>query len=189
MVLKMPTREESVLRYMLDARAAEAPDEAFAIFQQTDEEWTRSEFLERTRACAAALQKLGVRQGEVVMTWLPNGPHSMVAYMALAYIGAVYTPINTAYRGALLEHVINVAQPRLMIADDRLAPRLADIDRSTLETLVIVGADLPQIKGLEVLPETALSVSPDDLQPLERPITDVPHSAVELQAGTQINYC
>jgi len=183
-MLTMPAREDSVLRYMLEKRAAEDPDEVFAIFQQTDEAWTRAEFLERTRACAAALQKLGVEQGEVVMSWLPNGPHTMVVYMALAYIGAVYTPINTAYRGGLLEHVIRVAQPRLMIADDRLAPRLAEVDRSTLERLVIVGPELPEIEGLEVLPETALKASPDDVLPLERAIEPWDDHIIIYTSGT-----
>ena len=58
--LQIPTREESVLRYILEQRVAESPDEVFVIFQQTDEAWTRREFLDRTQCFAAALQKLGV---------------------------------------------------------------------------------------------------------------------------------
>lgn len=183
-MLKMPTREESVLRYLLEARAAEAPDEVFAIFQQTDEQWTRQEFLDRTRSCAAAFQALGVRQGEVVMSWLPNGPHAMLVYMALAYIGAVYTPINTAYRGGILEHVIRVAQPRLMVADDRLAPRLGQVDLASLETLVIVGPDMPDIAGVHILPESALHGSADTLQPLERPIEPWDDHIIIYTSGT-----
>lgn len=183
-MMKMPTREESVLRYLLEKRATEEPDEVFVIFQQTGEEWTRKEFLERTRACAAAFQKLGVKQGEAVMSWLPNGPAAMLVYMALAYIGAVYTPINTAYRGGLLEHVIRVAQPRLMVADDRLAPRLAQIDRGSLETLVLVGPDLPEIEGLTILPQTALNAPVAELQPLERPIEPWDDHIIIYTSGT-----
>ena len=183
-MLKMPTREDSVLRYLLEQRTAESPDEIFAIFQQTGEEWTRQEFLDRTRACAAALQKLGVKRGEVVMSWLPNGPPAMLLYMALAYIGAVYTPINTAYRGSLLEHVIRVAQPRLMVADDRLAPRLADIDLGPLETLVIVGPQSPEIAGLAVLPEAALQASAEELLELDRPIEPWDDHIIIYTSGT-----
>ena len=183
-MLKLPSREECVLRYLLEQRVAEAPDEVFVIFQQTDEQWTRAEFLEKTLACAAALQALGVRQGDAVMSWLPNGPPAMLVYIALAYIGAVYTPINTAYRGALLEHVIRVAQPRLMIADDRLAERLADVDLGVLETLVVVGPQLPDIGGITVLPEAALVGAPAALQALERPIEPWDDHLIIYTSGT-----
>ena len=115
-MLKPPSREASVLRYMLEGRAAEAPDEVLAIFQQTGESWTNREFLEKSRSYAAAFQKLGVKQGDFVLSWLPNGPHALLVYMGLAYLGAVYTPINTAYRGSILAHVIENAAARLMAA-------------------------------------------------------------------------
>lgn len=182
--LKPPSREESVLRYMLERRAREAPDETYAIFQQTGERWTHREFLEKVQAYAAGLQKLGVKQGDFVIAWLPNGPHCLLVYMALAYLGAVYTPINTAYRGGLLEHVIDNAGASLMVADDRLADRLEGVGRGKLQTLVIVGETLPKLEGLTVLPESALTGDPSTLQPLERPIEPWDHQMVIYTSGT-----
>jgi crotonobetaine/carnitine-CoA ligase len=182
--LKPPNRDESVLRYMLERRVREAPDETYAIFQQTGERWTHREFMEKTQAYAAGLQKLGVRQGDFVIVWLPNGPHCLLAYMSLAWLGAVYTPINTAYRGGLLEHVIHNAGATLMVADDRLVDRLASVDRGKLQTLVVVGESPPQIDGLTVLPESALTGDAATLQPLTRPIEPWDHQMVIYTSGT-----
>ena len=54
-------------------------------------------------------QKLGVKQGDHVLVWGPAGREHTLIFFGLSYIGAVYVPINTAYRGNLLAHVINVS--------------------------------------------------------------------------------
>jgi crotonobetaine/carnitine-CoA ligase len=180
----LPAREEIVIRYVLERRAAEAPDETFAIFQQTDERWTHQQTLTLTRRYASGLQALGVRRGEFVITWLPNGPHAVLMYLALTYLGAVYVPINTSYKGNLLEHVIRNAGARLIIADQRLASRLATIDRGTLKTLVVVGSEPVEMPGLEVLPESALTGSEASLRPLERAIEPWESQSVIYTSGT-----
>ena len=59
---EFPTREDAVLRYLLERRAEESPDEAFITFQQTDETWTRAEYLQKTQVWASGLQQLGEHQ-------------------------------------------------------------------------------------------------------------------------------
>jgi crotonobetaine/carnitine-CoA ligase len=183
-MLKVPSREGSVISCLLDRRAAEAPDQVFAIFQQNGEEWTHAETRERVRRYAAGLQQLGVRQGDLVLSWLPNGPHALLVWLGLNYLGAVYVPINTAYRGGVLEHVVRNSGARLIIADDRLAPRLAEIDRSQLETLVAIGRDAPVIEGLAVLPETALTGAGTEPAPPPRPIEPWDPQSVIYTSGT-----
>ena len=73
---------------------------------------------------ANALRALGVKQGERVLVWLPNGADCLRAWFGLNYLGAVFVPINTAYRGALLEHAIALSEARLVIAHAELCPRL-----------------------------------------------------------------
>ncbi|MFC0530012.1 AMP-binding protein [Phytohabitans kaempferiae] len=184
MSVQPPGRDETVVRYLLERRAAESPDEVFAIFQQTEERWTRQELLDRTRSYAAALHRLGVKQGDVVAVWLPNGPASLLAYMAIAYVGAVYTPFNTAYKGSLLEHVIGNSGARLLIADGRLVDRLGTVDLGRVEKLVVVGDESPDLTGVEVLPESALSAPAEELLPLERPIEPWDPQAIIYTSGT-----
>ncbi len=65
--------EDCVLRPLLDRRAAETPDKVYAIFQD-DSSWTYAEMKAEVVRTAIGLQQLGVKQGDHVVSWLPNGP-------------------------------------------------------------------------------------------------------------------
>ncbi len=125
----MPEASTCVLKYVLELWAERQPDALFACFEGGDR-WCYEETLARTRCLAAALQDLGVEQGDHVLAWLPNSKEALLAFFAINYIGAVYVPINTAYRGRLLAHVIDNADARVILAHGALAARLANIDRA-----------------------------------------------------------
>ena len=96
---------DCVVRALVDRRAAATPDRAYALFDADGTTWTYADLARWTRRFAAGFQRLGVKQGDFVLCWLPNGPHALAAWFGLNYLGAVYMPVNTAYRGALLQHV------------------------------------------------------------------------------------
>jgi len=143
---RIPPPETCVLRHVLDRHARERPDAVFACFED-GADWSFAETRRRVRRTAAALQWLGVAQGDPVVVWLPNGPEALRLFLALGYIGAVWVPINTAYRGALLAHVLANAGARVIVADGRLIPRLAEILLTALETLVSTGPAAPDGSG------------------------------------------
>jgi crotonobetaine/carnitine-CoA ligase len=144
------TASACVLRYALEHWTARQPDRVFAVFED-GEQWSYEETLARTRRLAAALQSLGLAQGDHVVVWLPNSKEALLAYFAVNYIGGVYVPINTAYRGPLLAHVIGNSDARVILAHGTLAARLEDVDRARLETLVVVGGVPPAIEGMRIL--------------------------------------
>ena len=78
----LPSREDCVLRYVLDRWAEIKPKQTFCIFED-DTEWTYRETQERTRRLGAALQAAGVGEGDHVVVWLPNGKECLEAYFAL----------------------------------------------------------------------------------------------------------
>ena len=78
-------------------------------------------------------------------------------FLGSNYMGAVYVPINTAYKGRLLEHVVARSDARIIVAHAELAPRLATVGLADLETLVAVGGPPPAIEGLTVLDEADAS--------------------------------
>ena len=118
-------REACVLRYLLDDRAAAFPDRTYVVFED-GAGWTYAQFRQRVRAAAEGLEKLGVRRGDHVMVWLPNGPEILTVWFAINYLGAVYVPFNTAYRGGLLAHVVENSDARLAIVHAELMPRLTE---------------------------------------------------------------
>src|SRR6187551_2283600 len=98
---------------LLEQRARQHGDEP-AIQFVDGPAWTWRELCNAARAHAAGLRALGVAQDDFVVSWLPNGPLAVLTFFALAELGAVYVPINTGYRGALLAHVLANSGARLM---------------------------------------------------------------------------
>jgi crotonobetaine/carnitine-CoA ligase len=137
---RMPRREDCVLKAILDDRAARVPERRIALFEDGTE-WTWGECREHVRAQAAALQALGVRAGDRVVAWLPNGPALVRAWFAINYLGAIFVPLNTAYRGASLEHTINACRAKLVLAHPALIERLAGLALSYVERVITVGTD------------------------------------------------
>lgn len=153
---------------LLLARAESDPGKTFALFE-SGERWTYVETLQRAWGVAAGLQDLGIDAGEPVLVWLPNGPESIVSFLGTTCAGAVYAPLNTDYRGTLLEHAINLPRAKLLILHEDLLSRLEGTSLPHLRTLVIVGrtgssAHLPQRRGVRVLTWSELS-RPDAAAP------------------------
>ena len=164
---RIPAPDVCVLRPMLERWAAEQPEKVFARFEDGTE-WTYAQTLEITRRTAVGFQALGVRHGENVHSWLPNGPDAIRVWFGLNYIGAVYVPINLAYRGGILEHAIRLSGARLIVAHGALTERLAGIDRSNLTDLVELHGEGPQISGLRRHAASVLSPASTEVAPLER---------------------
>ena len=128
---RIPAPDSCMLIKVLTRHASERPDSTFAVFED-ETRWTYSETLDQVRRAAAALAALGVKPGDYVGMWLPNSAEAVRLWFAVNYLGAVFVPLNLAYRGALLEHCIQTAKMRLLIAHADLVPRLNDIDTGSL---------------------------------------------------------
>ena len=112
---------------------------------------------------------------------------TVLIWFALNYIGAVYMPINTAYRGRILEHGVGLSDARLIIAHADLAVRLCDIDRGSLETVVIVGSgdDCPApVADLRTYGAAALAGDAAELRAPDRPINPWDTQSIILTSGT-----
>ena len=133
-----PTRSECVLRELLLAHAESEPDRVFAVFDD-GAEWTFRETAERSWRCSGGYAQLGLEQREPVAAWLPNGKDALVAWFGAAAAGLAYVPLNTAYRGTLLEHTLNLLRTRVLVLHAWLLDRLAGLDLPHLERLVVVG--------------------------------------------------
>ena len=180
---RMPPREKVITRELIDGHARDRPDKVFVRFED-GATWTYAELRERVVATAIGLQALGVKQGDFVLSWLPNGARTLTVWFALNYIGAVWMPLNTAYRGALLRHVVALSGARLMIADGRLLPRLAELGPTDLRQVVSVGTDMPAVPGTDVLPESVLDPVGGVLADLERPLQPWDTEAAICTSGT-----
>ncbi len=145
----MPMREQCVVPALLARHAAATPECPLALFEDGST-WTYGEALAVTQRVAGGLRSLGVGPGDHVLAWLPNGPALVASWFAAMHLGAVLVPINTSYRGKLLEHVIRQSGARLLIGHGALLGRLADIGETGLESIVSSGEPDDSPPGLRV---------------------------------------
>jgi carnitine-CoA ligase len=172
-----------ITRDLLERNAVQWPELVVLRFD-SGELYNNVALLEAVRKRAAALQGLGVQQGEYVLSWLPNSPLAVLNFLALNYLGAIYVPINTAYKGALLQHVIHNSGATLMIADGRLLPQLQGVDAGKLRRIVVAGPERHQFPGIALLPDSMLLADATNMLPLARPIQPEDTQCVIFTSGT-----
>jgi acyl-coenzyme A synthetase/AMP-(fatty) acid ligase len=84
-------------------------------------EWTTGEIAERARTVAAHLHERGLRAGDVVLTLVGNQPEWVLTMVACFRQGYVVLPCTEQLRPKDLRQRLDVAQPRLVVADERNA--------------------------------------------------------------------
>src|SRR5690606_32756081 len=102
---------ECVLGAALRMQADRCPDKVFIRFED-GAAWTYAQALQEGLATAGGLRAMGVRQGELVAVWLPNGADMVRCWFGLALLGAALVPFNTAWRGAVLARALGNCEPR-----------------------------------------------------------------------------
>ncbi|OWU81983.1 AMP-binding protein [Phaeobacter sp. 22II1-1F12B] len=181
---RVPPRNGVVTRYLIDRWAEERPDKVFVKFDDNGEEWDYRSLREKIVQTALGLQNLGVAQGDHVLVWMPNCREQIRIFFALNYLGAVYVPINTAYKGKLLEHVIDVSDAKLAVVESSLVERMEGLDLAALDQILVTGgrvdkAPLPHKHYAEVMePESGT------LKPLARTIEPWDPMAIIFTSGT-----
>lgn len=121
----MPPVSDETLRQRMDRLAAEDPDFVFIKFQGQDHRF--GDIDAQVNRLANALLDKGLHPGDRVALMLPSHPLHVVAILALAKIGLVRVPINTAFKGASLEHPFKAFEPRALIADRAYAEVLEPV--------------------------------------------------------------
>lgn len=172
-----------MVRLLLESLAHKQPQQVFVLFADGSH-WTCQQLHDEVVRTAASLQSLGVQQDAMVTVWLPSGPDALRVWLAINYLGAVYAPLNTAYRGGILEHVLNNTGSRLLVGHADLLPRLVDIDLQHLKTVVCVAGEPTPIGDLVVLPTSSLSSATSPPSPLRRPISPWDTMQIIYTSGT-----
>jgi fatty-acyl-CoA synthase len=95
-----------------------------AVFRQTGDRWSYTEFARLIDRLAAGLLSIGVYKGDRVGIWSPNRPEWLLAQFATARIGAILVTINPAYRTSELEYALNKAGVSCLI----VAPQFKSSD-------------------------------------------------------------
>jgi crotonobetaine/carnitine-CoA ligase len=88
---------------------------------------TYGEVDRRANAMARALATLGVSKGHTVVTLLDTSMDVFICWFAINKLGAIWVPINTAYRGEFLRHQVSDAEARIAICESHYLERFIEI--------------------------------------------------------------
>lgn len=131
---------------LIALQASKSPDATYLDVADTGAMVSYAEIDRHSRAWANAYARAGLKPGETALTMLPPVPEAVAAWIGIAWLHALEVPINTSYRGRMLQYVIDDSQATTMLVDAELAPYvLADLPGdSRLSTLIVLGDDLPE---------------------------------------------
>ncbi|MCA8966745.1 MAG: acyl--CoA ligase, partial [Planctomycetes bacterium] len=106
---------------------------------------TWADLAARVERAARGLATLGVRHGSHVAVLLPNVPEFPVAWLALARLGAVMTPVNITYTPREVAYVLADAAVEFLVVHADLLDRVDAIEPAPLPAarVVVVGGPAP----------------------------------------------
>jgi long-chain acyl-CoA synthetase len=116
------------------------PDKPMVIFRQAV--FTFREMDRLSRNLAAGLAASGVRAGDRVSVGLPNGPEIVMAFLALAKLGAVAVPLNPMLKEKELGFIFKNCPIKAAITFDAHLEILERLHLQGLQ-LVVLGEGLP----------------------------------------------
>jgi len=134
-----PTNKRSV-GFILADKAKKLKDQAFIYFK--DRTVSFEELNNNANRVGNALLNMGVKKGDKVCIMMTARPESLYPWFGLSKIGGVEVPINTAYKGDLLQYIINTCDAEIIILDQQLVDRIKMIE-----------GDLRNIRNLVVFSE------------------------------------
>lgn len=134
------TPAERSLPALLEKRA-QLKHKPLLVCQETT--WTGSDALDQAATAAHALAAAGVGRGDRVALICGNRIEFFQIFLGCAWLGAISVPINTASRGFQLQHILDTASPRLIVAEEchLAALETVDLDSAGIERLLVIGAD------------------------------------------------
>ena len=128
-------------------------------------ELTYGELFGRSRLLAAKLAARGIAKGDRVAFFLGNRPEFVVAYLAVLALGAVVVPINLAYRRREVAHILEDAEPSLLLTEESQLPVLAELtaaERGRVEVLLAGDLDAGAADPADWVSESARPVVDGD---------------------------
>ena len=120
-------------------------------------ELTWDELEEQTARAAAALRELGVGPGDRVVAYMPNVPETLVAFLACASLGAIWSSCSPDFGARSVTDRFSQIEPKVLFAVDGYRYGGKDFDRT--DTVADLQGELSSLERTVLLPY--LSDDPD----------------------------
>ncbi len=132
-----------VLGELIDERAQRNGDGIFLFFEA--QKISYDQIRRYSNRCANAFINLGITKGDKVSIMLPNCPEFLYTWFGLAKCGAVEVPVNTAYKGEFLRHIVDQSDSKIVVMAGEFLDRIKRIenDLKKVERVIVLG-DIPK---------------------------------------------
>jgi len=185
---------------LLDHIAAKYPGNDALVYPERNLRYNWQQFNERCRQVAKGLLKLGIKKGDNLSIWAYNVPEWVTLQFATAKVGAVLVTVNTSYKSAELEYILNQSDSTTLFmvksfkdtdyvaTVNEVVPELATASPGKLETaglpflknIVYIGAETPAgMLNFEDIVKLGESVSDAELAAVERTLDR--HEVINMQ--------
>lgn len=132
-------RSKRVWAHILEEKAQKNGEKVYVYFK--DQRITYRGLNENANKLANGYTSIGVKKGDKVSIMMPNCLEFLYHWFALSKIGAVDNPINVAYKGDSLRHVITNSDARFLLIHEQFLDRFEFIQN-----------ELPDMEAVIVYP-------------------------------------
>ena len=136
-------------------------DDKIALVSRTEFGQTRTltyaELSREVGRCTSALRQLGIESGDRVAGYLVNGPETVIAFLACASIGAIWSACSPDFGVSGARDRLGQIEPRLLIASDQYTYNGRRFD--CLSTVQDLSAEIPSIQHVVMVPFAEVSVT------------------------------
>ncbi|CAN1813495.1 4-coumarate--CoA ligase 2 [Linum perenne] len=90
-----------------------------------------------SKRVAAGLEKLGIRQGDVIMLLLPNCPEFVLAFLGASFRGAIATAANPFFTAAEVAKQAKASGAKLVITQSAFADKVKDLSLEGVKVMCV----------------------------------------------------
>jgi crotonobetaine/carnitine-CoA ligase len=156
-----PEAERSLVQ-VLRRRVEDSADKPWLIFPDRVLTYKEADVL--SNRFANGMRKHGIEPGETLLVMLPDGPELVISWLACAKLGVIEVPVNTAYRGDILAHIIQDSRARNMLVSSAYIERLKELGGSlgSMQRCFVSAQDTYSSLGLPAALQHLHSLMSDD---------------------------
>jgi acetoacetyl-CoA synthetase len=122
------------------------------------DELTWGELSRRVAAAAGGLRSLGVGRGDRVVAYMPNIPETLIAFLATASLGAVWSSAAPEFGARSVIDRFAQIEPKVLLTVDGYRHGGKDFDRTAVAAAIL--EELPTVEQLVMLPYLSGAADP-----------------------------
>ncbi len=119
--------KKCILSKILESKSKLKPSHDFILTDKKN--YTYRDINESANKLAHGLLQKGISKGDKVAVLMDSSPQYLDVWFAISKIGAVEVPINTAYKGDILKHILDSSDTRVILFDKKYVNEVNEINK------------------------------------------------------------